>query len=107
PAARLGAERFGPAPARLHLLLQRLLEHPRHGKRAWPAGADPPGRRRRDPAEVTMTITVSPEEKKAGQISAANLGAAVEAIRGEGYVVLEDIVSHAHLDLLREKMDED
>jgi ectoine hydroxylase-related dioxygenase (phytanoyl-CoA dioxygenase family) len=54
-----------------------------------------------------MAIKVGREEIAAGKISPAHLKEAVQAVRREGYVVLEDIVSHAHLDLLRERMDED
>jgi ectoine hydroxylase-related dioxygenase (phytanoyl-CoA dioxygenase family) len=54
-----------------------------------------------------MRISVTPEELKAGKISPARVSQAVEAIRVDGYVVLEDVVSHAHLDILRERMDED
>lgn len=54
-----------------------------------------------------MRITVTPEELKAGKISPARVSQAVEAIRVNGYVVLEDVVSHAPLDILRERMDED
>lgn len=54
-----------------------------------------------------MTITIGPDERAAGKISPAHEAAALAAIREEGYVVLENIVSHAHLDRLRERMDED
>src|SRR5437867_3191790 len=54
-----------------------------------------------------MTITIGSDECAAGKISPAHLEEALKALRQEGYVVLEDIVSHAHLDRLREKMDED
>jgi ectoine hydroxylase-related dioxygenase (phytanoyl-CoA dioxygenase family) len=54
-----------------------------------------------------MTITPSPQELKAGKLSPAHVEQAVAAIRADGYVVLEDVVSHAHLDILRERMDED
>jgi hypothetical protein len=54
-----------------------------------------------------MAITIGPEELKAGKMTPAHLQAAVEAIRTDGLVVLENIVSHAHLDILRERMDED
>jgi ectoine hydroxylase-related dioxygenase (phytanoyl-CoA dioxygenase family) len=54
-----------------------------------------------------MTITIGPEAIKSGQLSPAQLNRALEALRKDGYVVLENIVSHAHLDLLRERMDED
>jgi hypothetical protein len=54
-----------------------------------------------------MNITISPEEITTGMMSAAHLSEAVAALRADGFVVLENIVSHAHLDLLRERMDED
>jgi ectoine hydroxylase-related dioxygenase (phytanoyl-CoA dioxygenase family) len=54
-----------------------------------------------------MTITVSPQELKAGKLSQAHVDQAVAAIRTDGFVVLEDVVSHAHLDVLRVRMDED
>ena len=54
-----------------------------------------------------MTITIGSNERAAGKMSGAHLNEALKAIREEGYVVLEEIVSHAHLDLLRERMDED
>src|SRR5690348_2562824 len=54
-----------------------------------------------------MTITVGRDELSAGKLSPAHLNQAIEAIRTEGFVVLEDVVSHAHLDVLRERMDED
>ena len=40
-----------------------------------------------------MTITVGQEEISAGKLSPVHLQQAVEAIRREGYVVLEDIIS--------------
>jgi phytanoyl-CoA dioxygenase PhyH len=54
-----------------------------------------------------MKITVGAAERAAGKMSAAHVQAAVAALRGEGYVVLEDVVPHAPLDVLRERMDED
>jgi Phytanoyl-CoA dioxygenase (PhyH) len=57
--------------------------------------------------EPVMTITISREERTAGKISPAHVEAALAAIREDGYVVLEDIVSHDHLDRLWERMDED
>jgi ectoine hydroxylase-related dioxygenase (phytanoyl-CoA dioxygenase family) len=54
-----------------------------------------------------MTITVGREESAAGKISTTHLQQAVDALRTEGYVVLENVVSHEHLDRLRERMDED
>ena len=54
-----------------------------------------------------MRITIRPEEISSSKISNAHLDQAADAIRNDGYVILEDIVSHAHLDLLHEKMDDD
>ena len=54
-----------------------------------------------------MTITPTPDELKSGKLSQAHIEQAVEAIRTVGFVVLEDVVSHAHLDVLRGRMDED
>ena len=54
-----------------------------------------------------MKIKVSSEELAQGQLSASHLQQAINAIRGEGYVILGDIVSHSHLDLLHQKMTQD
>ena len=54
-----------------------------------------------------MELTICPEELAKGEMSQTHLDQAVEVIRKEGYVVLENVVSHAHLDILRERMDED
>ena len=54
-----------------------------------------------------MTITMTAEEITNEQMTAAHLEDAVNAIRGGGYVILENVVSHAHLDILCQKMDED
>ena len=54
-----------------------------------------------------MTITVTPHERKCGKLSPAHVEQAVEAIHTVGFVVLEDVVSHAHLDVMQERMDED
>ena len=54
-----------------------------------------------------MKITLSKQEPAAEALSSANLNRAVSAIRNDGYVVLEDIVAHDHLDQLRERMDRD
>ena len=54
-----------------------------------------------------MEITISPKELSNGEMAQTHLDQAVHAIRTDGYVILSDIISHAHLDLLREKMDED
>ncbi|MCY4401873.1 MAG: phytanoyl-CoA dioxygenase family protein [Candidatus Poribacteria bacterium] len=54
-----------------------------------------------------MVITVKPTELAAGQLSDKHVEQAIEAIRVEGYVVLENIINHDHLDILLERMDAD
>lgn len=54
-----------------------------------------------------MEIIVQPEELAAGKLTEAHVAEALKAIRVDGYVVLENVVSHAHLDILRERMDAD
>ena len=54
-----------------------------------------------------MEITMSPEELVNGEMSETHLNQAVHAIREDGYVILAEVISHAHLDLLHEKMEED
>ena len=54
-----------------------------------------------------MEITVQPEELTAGKLTEAHVAEALKAIRVDGYVVLENVVSHEHLDILRERMDAD
>lgn len=54
-----------------------------------------------------MEITVQPKELAAGKLTEAHVAQALKAIRVEGYVVLENVVSHEHLDVLKERMDAD
>ena len=54
-----------------------------------------------------MNIALSEGERSAEALSSANLSRAASAVRNDGYVVLEDIVAHDHLDQLREQMDRD
>ena len=54
-----------------------------------------------------MQIKPSPEECTDEALSPAHLAQAVKALQTDGYVVIEDIVSHDHLDLIRERMDAD
>ncbi|MYC74814.1 phytanoyl-CoA dioxygenase family protein [Candidatus Poribacteria bacterium] len=54
-----------------------------------------------------MEITVQPEELAAGELTDAHVAQAVKAIRVNGYVILENVVNHEHLDILRERMDAD
>jgi len=55
---------------------------------------------------VTL-LTLSEEERRSEQLTAEHLAAAVRALRQDGYVILEDVIAHEHLDVLRAKMDED
>ena len=54
-----------------------------------------------------MKIKVSSEELTKRELSASHLRQAIDAIREEGYIILGNIVSHNHLDLLNEKMTQD
>ena len=54
-----------------------------------------------------MVITVQPQELVLEKLTDAHVDEAVQALRVDGYVVLEDIISHDHLDILRERMDAD
>jgi hypothetical protein len=54
-----------------------------------------------------IAITPSPAEIKQGALSQRNLEIAVRAIIRDGLVVLEDMVDHAVLDRLNEKMVQD
>ncbi len=54
-----------------------------------------------------MLITVKPKELSAGKLSEKHVKQAVEAILIDGYVVLENIIKHEHLDILKERMDAD
>ena len=54
-----------------------------------------------------MEITVTPEEHAAESLTDAHLKQALDAIRTEGYIILNAVVAHEHLDLLCERMTED
>ena len=54
-----------------------------------------------------MKIIVKPEEIADRKFTETTVNLAVNAIRVEGYIILENIISHEHLDLLRERMDSD
>ena len=54
-----------------------------------------------------MEITVQPEELAAGKLTDAHVEKAITAIRVDGYVILENVINHDHLDMLRERMDAD
>ena len=54
-----------------------------------------------------MQITVTAEELRQEEMSAAHLAQAVQALQTEGFVILVDVVNHDHLDSLRERMTAD
>lgn len=54
-----------------------------------------------------MYISVSPKEIAADKLTPTHLSHAATALREEGYVVLENVISHDHLDILHVKMEED
>jgi hypothetical protein len=54
-------------------------------------------------SEVTPTAA----ERAAGRFDGAALQRAVAALRADGFVVIDDVVDHSHLDRLRERMSED
>lgn len=56
---------------------------------------------------VLNKVIISPEEFAKGVLSKVTLSQAVNAINHDGYVILENAVSHLHLDRLHEKMRED
>ncbi len=51
-----------------------------------------------------ITIDLSDDDRAAGQLSGEKLLAAVDALRHDGFVVLNDVVHPAHLDILHERM---
>jgi ectoine hydroxylase-related dioxygenase (phytanoyl-CoA dioxygenase family) len=54
-----------------------------------------------------LSIKITPEELRSGVMDPAHLEAAVQAVREDGFVILEDVVSLAHIAVLRERMLED
>lgn len=54
-----------------------------------------------------MNISISPNEHAADQLAQAQVDRAVDAVLQEGYVILDNAVSHKSLDALRDKMTED
>ena len=54
-----------------------------------------------------MVISLTKKETESRRMSPGRLKQAVEAIRRDGYVVIENSVPHEPLDILREKMDQD
>ena len=51
-----------------------------------------------------ITIDVSEAARAAGRLAGEELRAAVDALRTDGFVVLNDVVDPAHLDILHERM---
>ena len=60
-----------------------------------------------DSVSKEMNIGPTDAERQNLQLDAGSLSRAVEAFEEDGYVVLEQVVDHGHLDLLKERMDED
>lgn len=56
---------------------------------------------------VPISIAVSAKEKSSGQLDQRNLEIATRALVRDGLVVLEDLLDHAVLDRLNEKMVQD
>lgn len=54
-----------------------------------------------------VVVTAQPNELTAGKLSDTHVEKAIKAIRVDGCVVIENIIAHEHLDILRERMDAD
>lgn len=54
-----------------------------------------------------ITLDFTPDELNSGQMSQAHLEAAVNALKIDGYVVLNDVIDPAHLESLRQRMLDD
>lgn len=54
-----------------------------------------------------LSLLVTPEEVECGEMRPDHLKSVVEAIRADGFVVLQNVVAPAHLNILRERMEED
>ena len=53
---------------------------------------------------MSVEINLTQEEKKAEKLTDAHLSRAIKALRQDGYVILNDVVAHDHLDVLAERM---
>jgi hypothetical protein len=51
-----------------------------------------------------ITIDITEEERAAGRLLEGNLRTALDALHGDGFVLLNDVVDLAHLDVLHERM---
>ena len=54
-----------------------------------------------------IEVTPTAAERAAGRFGGAALQRAVAALQADGFVVIDDVVDHSHLDRLRERMSED
>ena len=54
-----------------------------------------------------MKVILNTAERDAGQMDAVRCAEAIEALRTDGYIVVEHAIHHEPLDSLREKMDRD
>lgn len=54
-----------------------------------------------------VEVTPTAEETQQEHFEDSNLSRAVEAMKTDGFVVINDVVDHAHLDALREEMEAD
>jgi hypothetical protein len=54
-----------------------------------------------------LALDLTPAEIESGTLSPEHLSAAVEAMNRDGFVVLNDVIDRAHIDLLRDKMLDD
>ncbi len=54
-----------------------------------------------------MNIATTAAEREAGKFTDDKLGQAVAEFRRDGYLVLDQVVEHEHLDVLRQRMDLD
>jgi ectoine hydroxylase-related dioxygenase (phytanoyl-CoA dioxygenase family) len=54
-----------------------------------------------------IALDITPAELRSGQMSREHLDAAVQAMKTDGFVVLNDVIDRAHLDMIRERMLDD
>ena len=54
-----------------------------------------------------MYISTTINERRTEKLSPVHLEQAVKAISENGYVIIEDVIPHDPLDMLKEKMDQD
>jgi hypothetical protein len=54
-----------------------------------------------------IEVTPTPEEVKQESFNEENLERAITGVREDGFVAINDVIDHSHLDILREKMESD